>query len=242
MTVTLITGAASGIGRAVANTLHRRGDSLICIDRDTATISTADAWGDRCAIFEVDVTDEDGMRDALRTAEDEMGPIDNAVACAGISGHSDLFSMSLDEFRNIYEVNVVGSLITARTVAASLVAQGRQGSIVLLGSVNSVITPAPLTAYASSKGAVLMLGRSLAIELAEHGIRVNVVGPGPTETPLIAGTLGDPDAVERLTRRIPLRRFAGASEVAAVVEFLTNVASSYVTGAFIPVDGGMLSA
>lgn len=241
MAVTLITGAASGIGRAVANTLHRRGDSLICIDRDTAAISTDDAWGDRCAFFEVDVTDEDGMRDALRTAEDELGPIDNAVACAGVSDDADLFSMTLDVFRKVYEVNVVGSLITARTVAASLVAQERPGSIVLLGSVNSVITPAPLTAYAASKGAVLMLGRSMATELAEHNIRVNVVGPGPTKTPLIAGTLEDPDAVKRWTGRIPLQRFAEPSEIASIVEFLTDAASSYITGAFIPVDGGMLS-
>ena len=87
-----------------------------------------------------------------------------------------------------------------------------------------------------------MLGRSLAIELAEHAVRVNVVGPGPTETPLIASTLEDPVAVERWKSRIPMRRFAEASEIAEVVGFLTNAASSYITGAFIPVDGGMLSA
>ncbi len=139
-------------------------------------------------------------------------------------------------------VNVTGGFLTARAAARAMIDGGHGGSMVLVGSINSaVVVVEGQAAYAASKGAVLMLGKALAVDWAPYGIRVNVVGPGVTDTPMSAGSLADPERRKRYLRRIPLGRPAQAEEIAAVAAFLLSPGAAYMTGAFVPVDGGWLT-
>jgi NAD(P)-dependent dehydrogenase (short-subunit alcohol dehydrogenase family) len=119
--------------------------------------------------------------------------------------------------------------------------QGDGGRIVLIGSINSQMALAGAAAYCASKGGVLMLGRALAVDWAPHGINVNVVGPGVTDTPMSAASLADSERSERFLGRIPFGRAADPAEIADVVTYLTSPGASYITGAFVPVDGGWLA-
>ena len=129
----------------------------------------------------------------------------------------------------------------ARAAAAAMQDGGHGGAIVLVGSINSQVALPGSTAYASSKGGVLMLGRALAVDLAPLGIRVNVLGPGVTDTPMSAASLADPERRRTLMGRTPLGRPADPREIAAVAAFLTSEEAGYLTGAFVPVDGGWLA-
>jgi NAD(P)-dependent dehydrogenase (short-subunit alcohol dehydrogenase family) len=144
-------------------------------------------------------------------------------------------------FRRIHDVNVLGSLHLAGSAARAMLPGGNGGRIVLIGSINSQVALPGQAAYASSKGAVLMLGRALAVDWAGDGITVNVVGPGVTDTPMSAASLADPVRSRRLLDRIPMARPAQPSEIAAAVTFLASPAASYITGAYLPVDGGWLA-
>jgi NAD(P)-dependent dehydrogenase (short-subunit alcohol dehydrogenase family) len=120
-------------------------------------------------------------------------------------------------------------------------AGARGGRIVLIGSINSQVSLPGQVAYATSKGAVLMLGRSLAVDFAPDAITVNVVGPGITDTPMSAVSLADAERSRRILERVPLGRAADPAEIAAAVRFLASPDASYVTGAYLPVDGGWLA-
>jgi NAD(P)-dependent dehydrogenase (short-subunit alcohol dehydrogenase family) len=123
-----------------------------------------------------------------------------------------------------------------------MIAAGTGGSIMLVGSVNSAVALPGQAAYAASKGGVLLLGRALAVDWAPHGINVNVIGPGVTRTAMNAAFLADPAQAGPLLARIPLGRPASPEETAAVIAFLTSGAAGYMTGAYVPVDGGWLAA
>ena len=241
MAVSLVTGAASGIGRATAIRLGRRGDSVVCLDIDGEGAERTAAQIAEAIVIEANVTDESTMEKAVEETLKTFGDIDCAVASAGVGGGQDVLMLDLRHFRHVVEVNLTGSAVTARSVARGLVGRGHGGSIVLLGSISSHIATASRAAYSASKGGVLMLGRALAVELADHSIRVNVVGPGPIRTPMTDALVSDPLQWETWRRRIPQARPGEPDEVAAVIEFLTSEEASYVTGAFIPVDGGLLA-
>jgi len=141
----------------------------------------------------------------------------------------------------VVEVNLTGSFLTAREAARAMTGNGHGGTIVLIGSINSKVVLPGTAAYASSKGGVLLLGQALAVDFARHGIRVNVVGPGVTDTPMSADSLANPERRAMLMARTPLNRPADPDEIAKAVAFLTSDESSFVTGAFLPVDGGWLA-
>jgi NAD(P)-dependent dehydrogenase (short-subunit alcohol dehydrogenase family) len=146
------------------------------------------------------------------------------------------------DFDRIIDVNLKGTWLCARSVARNLIAAGRHGTVVMIGSINSMVGNPGAAAYCASKGGVLMLGKTLALDWAPHGIRVNIVGPGVVDTPMSAGSLAIPERRARMMDRTPLRRPASPDEIASVVAFLMSDASSYMTGAYVPVDGGALAA
>lgn len=242
MSLSLVTGAGSGIGAATAEALSGRGDRVVCVDIDADGLASV-ADNIRGAVSLVaDVTDEGQTAEVFRQTMKQYGRIDSVVTCAGVEVGAPTLDLDVDTLRKVIEVNLVGSFLTAQAAAQAMKDTGRGGSIVLIGSINSHMAFPGSTAYSASKGGVLMLGRALAVDLAPFGIRVNVIGPGVTNTPMSGASLADPDRRAALMSRVPLGRPAEPEEIAEVAVFLTSKAASYITGAFIPVDGGWLAS
>lgn len=239
--VSVVTGAGSGLGRAAAALLARRGDVVLCLDRDGPAVHRTAERLPGAVAAQVDVTDETAVDDAVQGAVDRWGRIDHLVHAAGIEEDpTPADEMTPATFQHVVRVNLLGSFVVARAVSRPMMACGG-GAVVLFGSILSVVGYGGNAAYTASKGGVLQLGRALAVDWAPHGIRVNVIGPGPVETPMSQATLDDPVRGPRLRHRIPFGRPASPGEVAEVVAFLTSPASAYMTGAFVPVDGGYLA-
>ena len=238
--VTMVTGAASGIGRATALMLAERGHQVICTDLpDTKIHEMQDLTGGISITADVRIESE---VDALfEGAIKKFGRIDGVVNCAGIEENFiDAREMSLKIFEQTMNTNVTGSFLIARAAGRLMVPQG-SGSIVLIGSILSAVGYGGNAAYTASKGAVLQLGKALAVDWSKYGVRVNVIGPGPVATPMSAESLQDPVKSAWMKERIPIGRPANPNEIAKACAFLLSDEASFVTGAFIPVDGGWLA-
>jgi NAD(P)-dependent dehydrogenase (short-subunit alcohol dehydrogenase family) len=221
--------------------LARRGDRVVCVDIDAeAAQRTADQLEGAIALG-ADVTDAADLEQMVATAVARLGGLHNAVTCAGIEIGGHALDVEAETFRRIIDVNLTGSFLTAQAAARAMRDADHGGSIVLIGSLNSQAALPGASAYVASKGGVLMLGKALALDLAPHGIRVNIIGPGVTDTPMSAATLADPDKSAVFLERIPLGRAADPAEIGRAAAFLTSEDASYVTGAFLPVDGGWLA-
>ena len=239
--VSLVTGAGSGIGAATCGVLATRGDRVVCVDIDAEGAQrTAEALDGAIAIAS-DVTDAADLERTIDKAVADLGGMHNVITCAGIEIGGQALDIDPDTFRRIIDVNLTGSFLTAQAAARAMREAGHGGSIVMIGSLNSQAALPNASAYCASKGGVLMLGKALALDLAPLGIRVNVIGPGVTDTPMSAATLADPERSEVFLARIPLRRPADPTEIGRAAAFLTSDDASYITGAFLPVDGGWLA-
>jgi NAD(P)-dependent dehydrogenase (short-subunit alcohol dehydrogenase family) len=242
----IITGAGSGIGRATSLLLAREGAKVGLIDLDVPSAEvTADAVGasgGETLVLPADVTDEEQVARAVETAVERWGGLDVVVANAAVQlfGEDDRIDrLELAVWERTLAVNLTGMFLTCKHGVRALLAAGR-GSVVLTGSPTGLFGLAPdFTAYSSSKAGVYGLARVMANGYAAHGIRVNLVVPGFTETPLVRSITGDPDQRDELLRRIPLGRPGAAEEVAAMILFLASDESSYATGGAFCVDGGV---
>ena len=234
----IVTGSESGIGRATALALARAGlDIGVTWHRERKageqTAAAVEAEGRRAVLHELDVTS--GAGEVTTALTDALGGIDVLVNCAGIYESGPSADFSVDAFRRVLDVNVVGAYETSRAAAQVMVAQGRGGAIVNVTSVQGVAARPAAAAYAASKHALEGLTKSLALELAPHHIRVNSVAPGEVVTPM---TNLDP----RATRpNVPLGRPGLPEEIAGVIAHLA-LDASYTTGATFVVDGGLLAA
>ncbi|PWJ52755.1 2-deoxy-D-gluconate 3-dehydrogenase [Quadrisphaera granulorum] len=245
MRVSLVTGAGAGIGAAVARRLSVRGDRIMCADRDgSAAAAVAEELGGpgRAIAVAVDVATEGAGEAAVGAALAAFGRLDAVVACAGVERTAPAHEMPTGTVRDVLAVNVLGSFDVATAAARAMRAQEGGGSVVLVGSVTSFRALPGGAAYATSKGAVLMLAKALAVDWAPDGITVNVVAPGVTDTAMSAASLGDPERREALLARVPMRRPGRPEDIAAAVAFLTSPEAGYITGACLPVDGGWLAA
>ena len=242
MTVSLVTGAGSGIGAAVAEALAARGDRVVCADLDGEAAKRVADGLEGASALRLDVRDATATDAAGAEVLEREGRLDVAVACAGIELVGPAHELDPAVFAKVVDVNLNGSFLTATAAARAMIGRGGGGRIVLIGSVNSTVALPAQAAYVASKGGVLLLGRALAVDWAPYGITVNVVGPGITDTPLSAASLGDPERRAWLLAKVPLGRPAAPSEIASVVAFLTSDGASYMTGAYVPVDGGWLAA
>ena len=238
--VAVVTGAASGIGRATVERLVALGTSVVAVDLDQCSFEWAHSNGidDRVEVVVGDVTEEDTNARAVATAIERFGRLDAAVLNAGISMSGDLMDLPLGEFDRAIAVNVRAVVIGMRSVVPQFRASA-SGRIVVTASTSGIAGDPNMWAYNTSKGAVINLVRAAAIDLGPDGITVNAVCPGPTETEMTARLQSLPFMHEQLRRIIPLQRWGTAAEVAAMIAFLTTPEASFVNGAVIPVDGGI---
>ncbi len=235
----IVTGAASGIGRATVERLAARDVSVVAVDRaaDELAWTASSEFAGQIRAVVGDVTSVAVNLEAVSTAIESFGRLDAAVFNAGVSMGGGLLDLPMDEFDRSIDVNVRAVAIGIRSVVPTL-RDGGGGRIVVTASTSGIAGDPNMWAYNTAKGAVINLVRSAAVDLGADGITVNAVCPGPTETAMTE-RLRALDAYEELRRRIPLQRWGRADEIAAVIEFLTSADASFVNGAIVPVDGGI---
>ena len=250
----LVTGGSSGIGLAAATRLVAEGAAVVVVGRDpvkvsevvgalreVAAIAAAELGTEPAGVegASVDVLDETGIRLAAEAAAKLGRRLDVCVASAGIDGAAEnALELTVEDFRKVLDVNVLGLFVTARAAADRMAHDGEGGSIVLVASVNGLIAEPDFADYNTSKGGAVMLARSLARDWAARGIRVNAICPGYTRTPMTEAYLADPPTAATILGRIPLGRAAEPEEIAAVIAFLASDEASYVTGSTVVADGG----
>jgi beta-ketoacyl ACP reductase len=225
----LVTGGNRGIGLAVARAFAAQGDRVAVTHR--ASAPPEGLYGVRC-----DVTDADQVDAAFTAVEAEHGKVEVVVANAGITRDTLLLRMDDAAFTEVLDTNLTGAYRVAKRAAAGML-RARAGRMIFVSSVVGLTGSAGQANYAASKAGLVGLVRSIARELGSRGITANVVAPGFVETDMTAALPEDRRA--ELLGRIPLGRYAGPEEVAGVVTFLAGPAAAYITGAIIPVDGGL---
>jgi NAD(P)-dependent dehydrogenase (short-subunit alcohol dehydrogenase family) len=230
--VALVTGGASGIGGATAARLRDGGARVAVLD-----LQAHEGEGDLAV--KCDVGDEDDVVAAVQQVVDELGPPRVAVLAAGVGGMSPILQMSADEWDRVHRVNIRGVFLCLREAARAMVAAGQPGAIVATGSVSGIVSDRGIVNYSTSKAAVHQLVRVAAAELGHHGIRVNAIAPGYFETDINRDLLRSPLG-QAIVARIPQQRPGRLGELDGPLLLLASDASSYMTGAVIPVDGGHL--
>jgi 3-hydroxybutyrate dehydrogenase len=242
----LVTGGSRGIGRAVAGALSRVGATVTVLGRDQATLAQAVAKGDAAAFVVADVTDAAAVGAGIARAAAQHGPVDILIANAGGAESAPFAKADPEQFRRMFELNVMGSVHAIRAVLDGMVAR-RFGRIVAVASTAGLKGYAYVSAYCAAKHALVGLVRSLALETAGTGVTANAVCPGYTDTDMvregaarIAAKTGRPaeEAVAAMVRNNPLGRLIRPDEVAEAVLFLCAPSAAAVTGTALTVAGG----
>jgi NAD(P)-dependent dehydrogenase (short-subunit alcohol dehydrogenase family) len=225
----LVTGGNRGIGLAIANAFAAQGDRVAVTHRGTK--APGDLFGVEC-----DITDGAAVDAAFGTVEKELGPVEVLVANAGITDDTLLLRMSEDQFTRVLDTNLTGAYRVAKR-AASKMLRARWGRMIFISSVVGLTGSAGQVNYAASKAGLVGVARSIARELGSRNITANVVAPGFVATDMTE-VLSE-DRKKEILGNIPLGRMASAEEIAGTVTWLAGDAAAYVTGAVIPVDGGL---
>jgi 3-oxoacyl-[acyl-carrier protein] reductase len=227
--VVLVTGGSRGIGLACAQRFAALGDQVAVTYNSSPPPDGF--FGVKC-----DVTDAEQVDAAFKTIEEKFGPVEILVSNAGITKDTLLLRMSEADFSAVVDANLTAAFRVVKRASQGML-RARKGRVILMSSVVGLLGSAGQANYAASKAGLVGFARSLARELGSRSITVNVVAPGPVETDMTA-SLGE-DRLKELTAQVPLARMATADEIAGVVEFLAGPDASYITGAVIPVDGGL---
>ena len=246
--VALVTGASYGVGAAIAKALVRDGlDVALTATRSqnlAAVISEIVAAGGRAIPIELDLRSKESIETAAVKVIEEFGQIDLLVNNAGTNLRRMAVDVTRKEWDDLIATNLTGSFFLTQHVGRHLIARGAAGSIITVTSTHGPVGAIERSTYGITKGALIQMTRMLAIEWADHGIRVNAVAPGRLDTPSQSrgGTDSDMGYMEAMLKRIPLHRLATAEEIAAVVVFLASASAASITGQTIVVDGGLTAA
>lgn len=241
--VALVTGAGGGIGRATARAFAARGAQVAALDIDAAaaatTVDEVKAAGGTAEVFPVDVSDATAVDDAVHAVVDRFGRLDYAHNNAGVEGEvTRLADVTQADWDRVIRINLTGVWLCLRAEIKAMA--GRGGAIVNTASASGLVArPGGLSTYVASKHGVVGLTKAAAVDYAADGIRVNAVLPGPIATPFTADL--PQEIKDQLTSLTPIRRFAQAEEVAEAVVWLCSDAASYMVGAALAVDGGVVA-
>ena len=251
----LVTGGSSGIGQAIAIRLGEEGVNVAVnyVGRPEGAEETKAAIeggvrscmqqvreaGGKALLVEADVSRSDEVEAMFKQVNAELGTVDFLVNNAGIQVSADSHELDPAAFDKVLAVNLRGSFLCAQQAIRGLVDAGKPGSIVNVSSVHQVIPKPRFLSYSVSKGGMQNLTRTLALEYAARGIRVNSVGPGATVTPINRAWIDDPVKRKQVETHIPMRRAGGSEEMAAATAFLLSDEAAYITGQILFVDGGL---
>lgn len=240
----MVTGCAQGLGKEIALGLAQSGASLILADivQPKDTVKQIEGYGARCIPFQMDVSDETGVKELAESSASQFKRVDILVNNAGISqlSFTPTEDLPTEEWDKVMDVNLKGTFLCCKHIGKEMIKSGG-GNIVNIATTAGItgVTRAP--AYSASKAGIILLTKSLALEWARHNIRVNAIAPHYLETDLTKGLMASDKVYKTLVKQIPMRRFGKTSELIGAVLFLCSNASTYVTGTIIPVDGGYLA-
>ena len=236
--VALVTGAAQGIGKACAEALAEDGYHVVLADVQDSVKDVAAALGGTGLIC--DMADPAAITAMFDHIEGEIGPVTALVNNAGVAMPGDFLDYDLEAFERVININLRGVFVALQRAGRTMVDKGIKGAIVNMSSINALVAIPSIPAYCASKGGVMQLTKSASLALAQHGVRVNAVGPGSIDTEMMAGVNADPGAMKMVMSRTPMLRVGTPQEIANVVTFLCSAKASYITGETIYVDGGRI--
>ena len=254
----IVTGGSSGIGQAIAVRLGQEGVNVAVnyvgavegAEQTRAAIERGERGIERCMeqvadagakalLVEADVSSEHEVEDMFKQVHDELGPVDLLVNNAGIQISAPSEVLDAAAFDKVLAVNLRGSFLCAQRAIRQLIGEQRPGAILNVSSVHQLIPKPSFLGYSVSKGGMQNLTRTLALEYAGRGVRVNAIGPGATVTPINRAWIEDPVKRRMVEEHIPMRRAGGSEEMAAATAFLLSDEAAYITGQILFVDGGL---
>ncbi len=235
----LVTGAGSGIGLATAEVLQRHGARVAAVVQDAAQVGLVRARLPQAAVLVQDLLDDVACAALPARAAAALGGLDALACCAGVFYKKGSDDTSLDEWRHTLALNLDATFVLTRAAIAHMRnARTGDASVVVVSSQIGLVGHARGAAYAASKAGLNGMVRSLALEWAAQGVRINAVGPGPVETAMVAATLADPVALAAMLQSIPMARLGQPGEIGELVSFLLSGRASFITGQVVCADGG----
>jgi glucose 1-dehydrogenase len=243
--IAIVTGAGSGIGRAIATDFAKHGADVVVnyfsqAEKAHDLAADLERAGSRATAVKADVSNQTEVQNLVRKTIEKFGRIDILVNNAGIERRTPFLDVSLEDWNRVIAVDLTGPFLCTQAVAKEMVKHNTRGVIVNISSVHEDIAFPGNAAYCAAKGGLRMICRNLALELAPYGIRMVNVGPGAFATPINVETLEDPEKKSALEREIPAGRIGKPEEVAKLVSYLASDQAAYVTGTTVFIDGGLM--
>lgn len=243
--IALITGGTKGLGKQMAKSLASAGAKISIvgrneIDGEKAKREIIEETGKKVIYIKADVKKYDEIENFVKTTIEEFGKIDILITSAGINFREDAHNFPEEQVKNLFDVNFFGTWYTCKIVGKHMI-ERKYGRIITIGSILSFVSLPKRSIYSSTKGAIIQLTKTLALEWAKYNITVNCICPGPFETDINKEIFKNPEVRKYFLERIPVGRFGNPEEIGAVAVFLSSDACPFMTGSAIVVDGGWTS-